>query len=183
MAHILCRLWGKHAGESQRWSGQPAPALGTPAEPPRLTPETENAAEERSFASRQTIVIVALDGRACSPLAHALDLAGYQAQAVASLAEAMECLKRERPVMLVVCGSATSDTYRVLRRNASIPLLALLPELAQEEAHAAFNAGVDDCQLTSISKAEMVARVHALLRRGTWIAREAGASERNPDLP
>jgi len=128
-------------------------------------------------------LIVALGGRVCDPLAHILDQAGYRTQILAGLARALACLDSERPGLLIVCGTATSDTYLALRRTVPVPLLVLLPESAETAMLAAFSAGVDDCQLTSISKAETVARVRALLRRGAQAPGTLAGSDRNSHRP
>jgi len=180
MDQILGQLRSRQAGELQRWSNQPSSAHSAPAGPSGHLPGAEDAAKGSSSASRETIAIVALEGRACDPLARALDLAGYQMQVLAGLVEALAYLERARPVLVIVCGPAMSDTYQTLRRKASGLLLALLPESAETEMLSAFSAGVDDYQLTSISKGETVARVRAMLRRGSRAPDQAGRSEQKP---
>jgi DNA-binding response OmpR family regulator len=169
MNHILSRLWSRPAGESQR-SLRQASTIG----PARILPGPKGAEAGSDSLLENTLLIVALGGHVCNPLAHALDLAGYRTQTLTGLAEALACIERARPVLVIVCGPATSDTYQTLRRKASVSLLALLPESAKTDMLVAFSAGVDDCQLTSISKAETVARVRSMLRRGTQAPGEAG---------
>ncbi len=76
---------------------------------------------------------------------------------------ALAALDQEAPQVVIVSGTADLNLYRALR-SAKALLLALVPEEDRAKMLEAFAAGVDDYQVGSISRAEIAARVCALLR-------------------
>ncbi|MHB0878494.1 MAG: response regulator [Anaerolineae bacterium] len=74
---------------------------------------------------------------------------------------------------IVVSGRGVAGTCLSIRQATSVPILALLPSMAEVEVLEAFSAGADDCQSAIIGDREVVLRIRALLRR----ARRMGAAE------
>jgi len=77
---------------------------------------------------------------------------------------ALEKVQRESPLVIIVGGAADLNLYRVLRGASTALILALVSDSDRERILEAFDAGVDDYQVVPISSAEIVARVHSMLR-------------------
>ncbi len=112
-------------------------------------------------------MILALDKWTYGPLVRELEQSGFEARLVRESVAALDILSRDDPAVLIVVGPADLGLYRVLRRASSVPILALAPKADEEQTLDAFAAGVDQFQAGPISLGEVVARVCALLRRGT----------------
>ena len=89
--------------------------------------------------------------------------AGYTARGVDERG-ALQAIKEDHPLLLIVGGSADLDLYCACRCATTAPILALVPEADRERALSAFAVGVDDYQSGPIGEREIVARVGALLR-------------------
>jgi DNA-binding response OmpR family regulator len=113
-----------------------------------------------------TILLVSMDGGCVQALAHALTQEGYWICPAVGLAGALDSLQCKCPDLIIFHGPASLDDWRVLRRVTSVPVLALLPRPTEAQISGALEAGVDDCQATSMGTWETLSRVHALLRRG-----------------
>jgi PleD family two-component response regulator len=116
------------------------------------------------------ILIVELDGWICGSLPSLLGQGGYEARVVRGEEAALDVLKREPSVLLIVGGRADPDFYRAVCRALSAPILALVPKGDEEQALSAFAAGVDQYQTGIVSSAEVAARARAMLRRAAWPA-------------
>lgn len=122
-------------------------------------------AKEGTLARQSAIMVVAVDGSACDSLEKALVEAGYAVTMASGVVDASRKLHGKHPSLIIVSGETAPDAYLVLRQATPAPILALLPALTEAEALALFATGVDDCQLSTISKREIILRVRALLRR------------------
>lgn len=118
------------------------------------------------LSTARLILIIELGGWTCTSLPHSLEQAGYVARVVKEEGTALEVLSCESPILLVVGGRPGPEFYRALRRASPAPILALVPERDEEQALAAFAAGVDQYQAGYVSDVEVMARIRALLRRG-----------------
>jgi DNA-binding response OmpR family regulator len=92
-----------------------------------------------------------------------LGSAGYAARSVNEQG-ALLAIEEEHPLLLIVGGTANLDLYRACRCAGTAPILAIVPDVDEECALAAFAVGVDDYQSGRISHREIVVRVGALLR-------------------
>lgn len=101
--------------------------------------------------------------------------AGHAARVVDEGGTALEQLKDEHPLLIIVGGAADLDLYFALRCASVAPILALVSETDRDRTLAAFAAGVDDYQLGPISHREIVARVSALLRSTRRSLRKSSA--------
>ena len=100
------------------------------------------------------------DGEMLVPL---LCSAGYTARGVDERG-ALQAIKEEHPLLLIVGGSANLDLYCACRCATTAPILALVPEADRGRALSAFAVGVDDYQTGLISHREIIVRVGVLLR-------------------
>ena len=148
-AEPLRRLTGKLG---RRRSALPR-ASGTPA-----------SALPLANGDRGAILLVQAAGARCAALADALAAAGYDVQIAQGLPAAVDSLERRPPALVVVDGDAEQDVYGILRQAGGFPILAVIPQPTDEQVLAAFAAGVDDCQQSSICKGELVVRIHNMLR-------------------
>lgn len=104
--------------------------------------------------------------------------------AVQTAGDADECLGRMRsdpPDLLVLdvmlpSGSGLDVCRRVHREHKGVPVLLLTARAAEGDRLRGFEAGADDYVVKPFSMRELMARVHALLRRG-------GAAVSIPDAP
>ena len=117
-----------------------------------------------SVSDRGSILLVQVAGARCVALADDLAAAGYNVQIAQGLPAAVASLERRPPALVVVDGDAEQDVYGILRQAGAFPILAVIPQPTDEQVLAAFAAGVDDCQQSSICKGELVVRIHNMLR-------------------
>jgi len=116
------------------------------------------------------ILIVELNGWTCGLLPSLLGQGGYKTRVVRGEEAALDVLRRETPVLLIVGGRADPDFYCAVCRASSAPILALDAKGDEEQALLAFAAGVDQYQTGFVSSAEVAARARAMLRRVAWPA-------------
>jgi PleD family two-component response regulator len=154
---LLSRAWAEPmrrlTSQLVRRRGALSRASGTPA-----------SALPLSSGDRGAILLVQVAGARCAALADALAAAGYDVQIPQGLPAAVASLERRLPALVVVDGHAEQDTYWTLRQVGGFPILALISQPTDEQVLAAFAVGVDDCQASGISKDELVARIHNILR-------------------
>jgi DNA-binding response OmpR family regulator len=110
------------------------------------------------------VLIIQVGGWKGERLLGLLCAAGYDARVVDERDAALEILKGEHPILLVVDGAADLNLYRALRAASIVPILVLAPESDQDLVTTALDAGVDDYQAGPISNREIIARVHAIVR-------------------
>jgi hypothetical protein len=129
-----------------------------------------------------TLLMIMMGGHTPNTLSEALEAADYQVCIVRGLTAGLDGLAQARPSLVIVCGPATPGAYLALRRSTSVPILALLPQASETDVMAALNAGVDDCQMASISSHEAILRTKALLRR-PLILDNRGQEQHEPNNP
>jgi len=111
---------------------------------------------------------------------------GFDAAGAGSGAELLDCVDAETPDVLVVDiglpDSDGRDVCQALRaRGLDAPVLFLTARDALTDVVVAFNAGGDDYVTKPFAFAELVARLHALLRRsGSERPLERGALRLDP---
>lgn len=125
---------------------------------------------------QRSVLLVAAEPAAHGGLLPALQQAGYACVSVASVSAARTQLYRRLPDLLILDGTAPESGevpdlsfLGELRRGAAtrtLPIVLLLNGLAtvDERVHG-LELGADDCVASPVVEPELVARVHALLRR------------------
>ena len=114
---------------------------------------------------KRTILLIGLGQRSCEALARRLEGRGFQVSLVSGEEAGRAALEREGLALVLVCGPASLDFYRLLRRMTSAPILALDAQAGEEHVLAALISGVDQFQARPVSEDEAMARILALLRR------------------
>ncbi len=112
-----------------------------------------------------TIVMAKMDGCTGNALTQALEDAGYTVRTTYGWQRTLQGVQAEHPPLVIVCGPAEPRLLQALHQSSPARILALLPTATGAELLAAFDAGVDDCQLATIGTDEVLMRVRALLRR------------------
>ena len=118
------------------------------------------------------ILITEDDEALAEALCVALTRAGYAVDRAANGAAADEALKQDVFALLILdLGLPKLDGFEVLRRlrrrNPSLPVLILSGREAAEEKVTGLDLGADDYLVKPFSVPELLARVRALLRRGS----------------
>ena len=133
--------------------------------PPDVAPTREIQANgNRDTRTCERILIVEVGSWRCGTLPNLLLKAGYAPQLALGVPAALERL-RQTPVSLCLVGGAVDcGAINTLRQVSQARVLALIPNAQAEHALASLEAGADDCQVSSISRDEVVARIHTLLR-------------------
>jgi len=116
-------------------------------------------------ATSPTVLVVCSSAEVAASLVRALQGGGISAYSVATAQEAAGSIGVLSVSLLVVAGPAVTVTLLALRQATSLPILAILPSMAEEGVLDAFAAGADDCQSAIIGDKEVVLRVRAMLRR------------------
>jgi PleD family two-component response regulator len=160
------RAW---AGLLRRLTGQPG------GQHTALPPKAEAPAPALQLASgdQGLVLLFQIPGARCAALPAALAAAGYDVQVAQSLPAAASSLERRPPALVIIDGDVEQAAYRTLRGAGAFPILALIPQPTDEQVLAAFEVGVDDCQASGISRDELMARIHNMLRSAS---RQPGAS-------
>jgi two-component system, OmpR family, response regulator AdeR len=140
--------------KTARPAGGDLPALRFVGQPPQL--------------ARQRILIVITDQCRMSPVARALENAGFAVNVVRGWSPALESLQQLQPSLLLVCSAPETEPTRILRGATRAPILALLVGARESDMVDVLTAGADDCQPAALEPREIVMRVRALLRRFEW---------------
>ena len=123
-----------------------------------------------------SILVVDDDPNLLRMLRRGLVLAGYDVQAVEDGESAMRVIRDERPDLLVldVMLPEPLDGLEVARRvraaGVDVPILMLTARGGVDEKIAGLDAGADDYLAKPFEFGELLARLRALLRRGTVVA-------------
>jgi len=122
------------------------------------------AIAERDPGASESILIVELGGWRCGALPAQLAKAGYQARVVQGVPAALDISAQEPISLCIVGGDIDFAACHTLRQALSAPVLALLTYSTEEQTLAILDAGADDCQASTISHEELVARIRTILR-------------------
>lgn len=119
---------------------------------------------------RDTILVVDDEPPAVRLVSHALTAVGYRVLSAASGQAALETLAVEQPdlVLLDVLLPEGLDGYEVCRRIrefSGVPVIMLTAKVQEADLLRGFNAVADDYLRKPFSVKELLARVHAVLRR------------------
>jgi DNA-binding response OmpR family regulator len=116
-------------------------------------------------------------------IAAGLKLQGHRVGHEASADLILERLNREHADALIVdLRLSEVDGFELCRRLRArgnrLPVLLLLPKLAPSSAVDGFEAGADGCLVGPFSLEELIARLHALLRRTSPAGKQGLGSKR-----
>ncbi len=123
-------------------------------------------------------LVIAEDDRAVrESVTRALELEGYEVEAVADGAAALEAASREGVDLLILdLGMPHVDGLTVCRRLRSagsrLPILVLTARTEVADRVSGLDAGADDYLPKPFSLDELLARLRSLLRRSTYDAEE-----------
>lgn len=117
------------------------------------------------------VLVVEDDGAVRRSLERALPLNGFRVNAVGDGLEALAAIGREHPSVVVLdVGLPGPDGLRIAERLRAdgdpVPVLMLTARDAVCDRVAGLEAGADDYLTKPFALEELVARLHALLRRG-----------------
>jgi DNA-binding response OmpR family regulator len=134
------------------------------------------------MAQRPRILVVADDVRARDEDVRALRRAGYDVATCTTVPEAERTAATFRPdlaVLEMVLGGVVvgPDLARRIKVQGDPMLLFVTSASGDQDRLAAFDAGADDYVVKPLLREELLARVHALLRRGdrlTSVVMEVG---------
>jgi DNA-binding response OmpR family regulator len=115
-------------------------------------------------------VLVVEDEEAIASIVRAyLERDGYQVTSVGTGTEALSCVERERPQLVVLdIGLPDTDGFelcRQLRAVSSLPIVMLTARDEETDRIAGLELGADDYVTKPFSPRELVARIRAVLRR------------------
>jgi len=118
------------------------------------------------------VLVVEDDGAVRRSLARALPLHGFRVMAVADGLEAFACIADEPPVVVVLdVGLPGPDGLSLAKRlrsdGSTLPVLMLTARDTVDDRVAGLESGADDYLTKPFALEELVARLRALLRRGS----------------
>ena len=123
------------------------------------------------MANGKTILIVDDDQSLLGLLGFALNREGYKAVQVFNANEALQRWRREVPDLVILDANMPErdgfEILQVARSEFNTPVLILSARTREEAMAQAFVAGADDYVTKPFRLAELLARVRALLRRGS----------------
>jgi two-component system OmpR family response regulator len=101
-------------------------------------------------------------------LVRALAREGHDVLTIGAGARPIRFIGVFRPDVILLATPTAIDVCRELRRaDRGTPIIALLAGDAIDDRVRALDAGADDCVSATVSRAELVARVHAVSRRAS----------------
>mgnify|MGYP000724552202 CR=1 FL=1 len=118
------------------------------------------------------VLVVEDDGAVRRSLERALPLHGFRVHAVGDGLAALAAIGRESPAVVILdLGLPGPDGLRIAERlradGEAVPVLMLTARDTVRDRVAGLKAGADDYLTKPFALEELVARLHALLRRGT----------------
>ena len=127
---------------------------------------------------KRTILLVEDERSITEPFASALEREGFEAVVAPTARAALELFRRRDP-SLVLLDIALPDgdgreVCRELRRESSVPIIMLTARGTETDRVVGLELGADDYVVKPFSAREVVARVRAVLRRSSAVARTAG---------
>lgn len=118
---------------------------------------------------RATILIVDDEPRIVRFLRTALEDEGFRTLAASTGAAALDLLEQERPsavvLDLILPDVDGLDVLRQIRAASPVPVILLSARSADADKVRGLNAGADDYVTKPFNLAELIARLHAVLRR------------------
>ena len=127
------------------------------------------------------ILVVEDDEALRFTIAHNLKREGYAVSTAARGDDALKAAREQRPDLIVLDlmlpGVDGLQVCRILRRDSTVPILMLTARGGESDRVIGLDMGADDYVAKPFGMRELMARVRALLRRGTPLADIAGDGE------
>jgi DNA-binding response OmpR family regulator len=129
-----------------------------------------------------SILVVEDDPNLLNALAYNLEREGYSVITAADGEQALEAARRENPGLVVLDlmlpKMSGLEVCRILRREMTVPILMLTAKAEETDKVIGLELGADDYMTKPFSIRELLARVHAILRRSEM----AGVTPTESDL-
>ena len=123
------------------------------------------------------VLIVEDDVPITEMLLYNLEAAGFRATHAADGAEALRAMDNEKPDLVILDWMLPKlsgiDVCRTVRRTAGLahlPVIMLTAKGEEDDRIRGLNAGADDYVVKPFSPNELIARIHAVLRRAGTVA-------------
>lgn len=137
--------------------------------------EPHDSEQEQGVTNPQANVLVVDDEASIREMIQfALRRAGMLVQGAADAREALRCISESRPDIILMDwmmpGISGIELTRRLRREpvtADIPIIMLTAKITEDDKVAGLDAGTDDYVIKPFSPRELIARIHAVLRRAS----------------
>jgi hypothetical protein len=135
----------------------------------RMSGRTPELPPQRIAAGHELVLVINPgDDEWSGATAQALADAGYQVRTVARFSD-----EPKHPDLIILFGTVSPPDWEKLRQVTNTPIMVLLQQPDEAAVLRALDAGMDDCQATSIGKQEIAWRVRALMRRAPVPAQHA----------
>jgi two-component system KDP operon response regulator KdpE len=125
-------------------------------------------------SSSQRVLLVDDDPGIMAAIQPALQAQRYEVITAADGAEALEAFERTAPHLvlldLLMPGSGGLEVCRQMRQRAATPIIVLSVKGAEADIVSVLDTGADDYLVKPFRLTELLARVRAVLRRGSRIA-------------
>jgi two-component system response regulator ResD len=125
---------------------------------------------------KQRVLVVEDDRRIADMVIKNLETAGYECHVSSDGGQALVDFERVKPDLVVLdLGLPGIDGLQVtrrLRRDSDVAILMLTARTSESDKLLGLELGADDYVTKPFSTAELMARVHALLRRASGTVRE-----------
>ena len=117
----------------------------------------------------ETVLVVEDDATLASALRYNLERDGYTCLVAGDGARALDLAKRERPALilldLMLPGVDGMEVCRRIRSDSTVPIIMLTARVEEVDRVVGLEVGADDYVTKPFSMRELLARVHAALRR------------------
>ena len=124
------------------------------------------------IANQANVLVVDDESAIREMIQFALRRAGMNVEGAADAREALSCISEKKPDIILMDwmmpGISGLDLTRRLRRDsvtADIPIIMLTARVSEDDKVTGLEAGTDDYVIKPFSPRELVARIHAILRR------------------
>ena len=121
------------------------------------------------MTASQTILIAEGDGGIAQWLGRSFEQDGFAVVVAGDGPLALDMVRRWAPNLIVIDRVLPIidgvDVCRILRSESATPIIVIAAQAAAGDAAATLDLGADDYITRPFSTAELLARVHALLRR------------------
>jgi DNA-binding response OmpR family regulator len=125
---------------------------------------------------KQRVLVVEDDRRIADMVIKNLETAGYECHVSSDGGQALADFERVKPDLVVLDlglpGIDGLQVTRKLRRDSDVAILMLTARTSESDKLLGLELGADDYVTKPFSTAELMARVHALLRRASGNVRE-----------
>jgi two-component system response regulator RegX3 len=119
--------------------------------------------------NRRQILLIEDEASIREPLAEALGREGFDVAAAGTAAEGLESFRRERPDLVLLDVMLPDgdgrDVMREIRAGSQVPVVMLTARGEEVDRVLGLELGADDYVTKPFSRAELLARIRAVLRR------------------